>query len=122
LINGQHIVRKFDALKHNHAGQADKLEIEKACNEIKQWTINDQPTQIISNVMASTSRDIKPCLPSKDALRQQIKRARKGDCSAEPKTLEEFSMPNELLLTISGNHFDKDVEDESERILIFATS
>lgn len=92
LINRQHIVRKFDALKHNHAGQADKPEVEKACNEMKQLAKsgNDQPAQIISNVMASTSRDIKPCLPSKDALRQQIKKAREGNSSAEPKTLEEF--------------------------------
>lgn len=62
------------------------------------------------------------CLPSKDALRQQIKRVRRSDTSAEPKTLEEFSMSDELLSTISGNHFCKDIKDGNERILIFATS
>lgn len=56
LNNGQHIVRKFDASKHNHVGQADKLEVEKICNQMKQLakSSNDQPAQIINNVINIT--------------------------------------------------------------------
>lgn len=94
MINEQHIVRKFDALKRNHAGQADKSKVEKTCNQMKQLakSNNDQPAQIINNIVTLILRNIKPCLPSKDALRQQIKRARRGDTPAEPKTLEKFSI------------------------------
>ncbi|XP_036148172.1 uncharacterized protein LOC118647419 [Monomorium pharaonis] len=124
LINGQHIVRKFDALKHNHAGQADKPEIEKTCNKMKQLAknSNDQPAQIVNNVVASTSQNTKPCLPSKDALRHQIKRIRRSDTPTESKILDEFSILNEFLLTISGKHFCKDIKDGSEKILVFTTS
>lgn len=63
LINEQHFIRKFDASKHNHADQADKPEVEKIYNQMKQLArSSDQPAQIINNVMASMSQDIRPCV------------------------------------------------------------
>ncbi|CAF1509331.1 unnamed protein product [Rotaria sordida] len=84
---------------------------------------NDQPAQIISNIIATTSREIQPCLPRKDALRQQIKRAKRV-CNeeAEPKTLDDFTLPDAYSITLSGMHFAKDITDGTERILLFATS
>ncbi|CAF1076003.1 unnamed protein product [Rotaria sordida] len=84
---------------------------------------NDQPAQIISNIIATTSREIQPCLPRKDALRQQIKRAKRV-CNeeAEPKTLDDFTLPDAYSITLSGMHFAKDITDGTERILLFTTS
>jgi hypothetical protein len=78
-IGHQHKIRKFDAKQHNHAPEASKLEVLKACVQMKELAqiSNDQPAQIISNVIATTSREIQPCLPRKYALRQQIKRAKR---------------------------------------------
>ncbi|CAF0868187.1 unnamed protein product [Rotaria sordida] len=84
---------------------------------------NDQPAQIISNIIATTSREIQPCLPRKDALRQQIKRAKRVcDEEVEPKTLGDFTLPDAYSITLSGMHFAKDITDGTERILLFTTS
>ncbi|CAF1585084.1 unnamed protein product [Didymodactylos carnosus] len=84
---------------------------------------NDQPAQIISNVIAATSREIQPCLSRKDALRQQIKRAKRV-CheEVEPKTLDDFTLPDAYSITLSGMRFAKDITDGTERILLFTTS
>ncbi|CAF1516550.1 unnamed protein product [Didymodactylos carnosus] len=68
-----------DIYHHNHAPEASKPEALKACIRMKELAkiSNDQPAQIISNVIAATSREIQLCLPRKDALRQQIKRAKR---------------------------------------------
>ncbi|CAF4695184.1 unnamed protein product, partial [Rotaria sp. Silwood2] len=77
-IGDQHKIHKFDAKQHNHAPEASQPEALKTCNQMKELAqiSNDQPAQIISNIIATTSREIQPCLPRKDALRQQIKRAK----------------------------------------------
>ena len=35
---------------------------------------NDNPVQVIQSIVAGTSQDVHPYLPSRDALRQTIKR------------------------------------------------
>ena len=56
-IGDQHKIRKFDANQHNHAPQASRPEVMKACTEMKELA------QIIANVMATILREIQPCLP-----------------------------------------------------------
>ena len=81
---------------------------------------NDQLAQIITNVMDTTSRKIQPCLPRKDALRQQIKRAKRVcDEEVEPKIESEFKLLGAYCTTLSGQSFGKDI---TEGILIFTTS
>ena len=74
-IQNQHKIRKFGAKHHNHAPEASRSGVLKACTQTKELAqiTNDQPAQIISNVAATTSREIQSCLPRKEALRQQIK-------------------------------------------------
>ena len=52
-IGDQHKIRKFDANQHNHAPQANKPQVLKACTQMKEIAqiSNDQPAQIITNVM-----------------------------------------------------------------------
>ncbi|CAF1029952.1 unnamed protein product [Didymodactylos carnosus] len=90
-------IHKFDAKHHNHAPEASKPEALKACIQMKELAqiSNDQPAQIISNVIATTSREIQPCLPRKDALGQKIKTAKRVcDEGVEPKTLDDFTLPD----------------------------
>lgn len=123
LINGQHLIRKHDSASHNHGPDASKPEVLNACNKMKELasTSNDLPIQIISNVLASISSCTRPSLPSKNALRQQIKRVSRCDLPPEPKSLEEFSIPDEFKKTISGYEFSHDIKCEGERILLFTT-
>ena len=123
-IGDQHRIRKFDTNQHNHAPQASQSEVLKACIQMKELAqiSNDQPAQIITNVTATISREIQPCLPRKDALRQQIKRAKRAcDEEVEPTTLNEFKLPGAYCTTLSGQPFGKDIPEGNERILIFAT-
>ncbi|CAF3233912.1 unnamed protein product [Rotaria sp. Silwood2] len=84
---------------------------------------NDQPAQIISNAIATTLREIQPCLPRKDASRQQIKRTKRVyDEEVESKTLYDFTLPDEYSITLSGMYFAKDITDGTKRILLFTTS
>ncbi|CAF3849720.1 unnamed protein product [Rotaria sp. Silwood1] len=124
-IGDQHKIHKFYAQQHNHAPQASKPEVLKACMQVKELgqISNDQPARIINNIIATTSRDIQPCLPGKDAARQQIKRARRVcEEEAEPKTLDDFKLPDAYCTTLSGMHFAKDITDGTQRILLFTTS
>jgi hypothetical protein len=83
---------------------------------------NDVPVQIITNVIATTSRDIQPCLTGKNALRQQVKRAKRlCDEAVEPKTLNDFTLPDVYSTTLSGVPFAKDISNGTERILLFTT-
>ncbi|CAF2374898.1 unnamed protein product [Rotaria sp. Silwood2] len=124
-IGDQHKIHKFDAKQHNHAPEASQPEALKTCNQMKELAqiSNDQPAQIISNIIATTSREIQPCLPRKDALRQQIKRAKRiCDEEVEPKTLGDFTLPDAYSITLSRMDFAKDITDGTERILLFTTS
>lgn len=61
-------------------------------------------------------------MPGKNALRQQIKRARRI-CKEEiePKSLSDFTLPDEYSITLSGQAFATDISHGSERILLFTT-
>ncbi|CAF4771991.1 unnamed protein product [Rotaria sp. Silwood2] len=84
---------------------------------------NDQPARIINDVIATTSREIQPCLPRKDAVRRQIKRARRVcDEELEPKTLDDFKLPDAYSITLNGIHFAKNITEGTERILLFTTT
>ena len=65
--------------QHDLALQANKPNILKACNQMKNLgpISNDRPTQIITNVMATISHEIHSYLSQKQPLRQQIKGAKR---------------------------------------------
>ncbi len=123
-IGDRHEIRSFNAEQHNHAPVASKPSVLKACNRMKDLAqiSNDQPVQIITNVLATISREIQPCLPRKDALRQQIKRAKRiCDNECEPTDLDDFKLPDAYSVTLSGMPFGRVIVDGTERILLFTT-
>ena len=63
-VGKQHRTHKVDADQHNHAPEASKPEALKVCLKMKQLAeiTNDPPAKIISNILATTSREIQPCL------------------------------------------------------------
>ena len=63
------------ATEHNHAAEASRVKVVKSLNLLKERAQQtaDQPVQVIQSVMASSSREICPYLPSRDALRQTVK-------------------------------------------------
>ena len=107
-VGTQHKIHKFDSSKHNHAAEASRFLSLKACNDMKELAqiSNDLPVQIITNVIATVPRDIQPCLPGKNALRQQVKRAKRVcDEEVEPKSLNDFILPDVYAVTLSGVPF-----------------
>ncbi|CAF1014859.1 unnamed protein product [Rotaria sordida] len=84
---------------------------------------NDQPVRIFNDIIATISHEITPCLPRKDAVRQQIKRARRVcEEELEPKILNDFKLPDAYCVTLNGMHFAKDIIQGTERILLFTTT
>ena len=118
----QHKIQKFYAQQHNYAPEASKPEVLKICIQMKELgqISNDQPARIINDVIVKISREIQPCLPRKDALRQQIKRARRVcDEELEPKTLDDFKLPDAYCIALNEIHFVKYITEGTERILLF---
>ena len=79
LVEDQHQLHSFS--DHNHAAKASRVNVVKTIKVLKERVQqnNNQPVQIIQDVVANSSQEIFPYLPSKDALRQTIKRVRHID-------------------------------------------
>lgn len=120
--NGQHILEKFVA--HNHSSNASSADVSKIIGVVKAQAKNtkDAPCQIIQSCTTTAHPDIVPSLPSKNALRQKIKRIRQAHQLPEPKTIVDIEVPLELQNTLTGELFlVKDSTLEEERLLIFTT-
>ncbi len=107
----------------NHSANAARAGIAKVCSNLKVMAknSNDEPIQLVQNVTAGTPRGIAPCLPSRDALRQIVKRVRREDLPPEPDNLNNFVVPAQFTTTINGDNFYKDFQMGEERILLFVT-
>ncbi|CAB4481026.1 unnamed protein product [Rhizophagus irregularis] len=64
-----HLVKATD---HNHAAEANRVKVIKAIKLLKERSqqSNNNPVQVIQSIVAGTSQDAYPYLPSRDALRQ----------------------------------------------------
>jgi len=123
LIEDQHHLHNIT--NHNHAAEANRVNVAKTIKVLKERAqqTNDQPIQIIQNVITNSSQEIFPYLPSRDALRQSIKRIRRIDSPAEPQSLEDLVIPENWKKTLSGSDFlVRDSTIGNERVLIFTTS
>ena len=92
--------------------------------EVKSQAKNtkDAPCQIIQTFTTSVPPDIAPCLPTKNALRQQIKRIHQAHRPPEPRTLTEIEVPLALQKTLNGELFlVKDSTVGDDRLLVFTT-
>ena len=75
-----------------------------------------------SSNMSTANSEILPYLPQKSALRKKISYARKGIRPAEPQSLDDLEIPENLCKTLREELFlvrDSTVGDE--RILLFTT-
>src|SRR5688572_20268439 len=124
LIEGQHFLRS--AIDHSHAAEASRIDVVKSINAIKRKAqeTNDQPVQIIQDMVAHSSQEIYPYLPSNNALRQSIKRIRRTctNFPTEPQSLASLVIPENMQKTLDGSNFlIKDSTIGDNRILIFTT-
>ena len=124
LIEGQHFLRS--TIDHSHAAEASRIDVVKSINAIKRKAqeTNDQPVQIIQDMVAHTSQEIYPYLPSNNALRQSIKRIRRTctNYPTEPQSLASLVIPENMQKTLDGSNFlIKDSTIGDNRILIFTT-
>ncbi|CAF1545449.1 unnamed protein product [Adineta ricciae] len=123
-VGTQHKIEKFDANEHNHAAEARRFSSLKACIQMKELAqiSNDLPIQIITNVIATLPQHIQPCLPRKNALRQQANRAKRVCVEeVEPKALNDFILPDMYCITLKSVPFAEDISLGEERILVFTT-
>ena len=73
--------------------------------------------------MASSSREICPYLPSCDALHQTVKQVRHTNLPAEPRSLEDLTIPENMRITLSGSIFlVRNLNIGDQKVLIFTTS
>ncbi|PKK64482.1 hypothetical protein RhiirC2_787442 [Rhizophagus irregularis] len=63
------------------------------------------PVQIIQSVLAGSSQEIGSHLPSRDALRQAVKRVRRANLPAEPQSFANLIIPDNLQKTLSNSEF-----------------
>jgi MULE transposase domain/FLYWCH zinc finger domain len=113
-----------NASEHNHAAEASRVNVVKTINILKERAqqTNDQPAQVIQTIVAQSSQETYPYLPSHSALRQSIKRIRHVDLPAEPQSLENLIIPESMKKTLNGSNFlIKDSTLGHNRILIFTT-
>ncbi|CAB4384445.1 unnamed protein product [Rhizophagus irregularis] len=80
------------------------------------------PVQIIQSVLAGSSQEIGSHLPSRDALRQAVKRVRRANLPAEPQSFANLIIPDNLQKTLSNSEFlIRDLNIGDEKVLIFTT-
>ncbi|XP_068211799.1 uncharacterized protein [Palaemon carinicauda] len=120
--NGQHILKK--TVDHNHSPNASAANVSKIIGEVKNQAKNtkDAPCQIIQSCTTTANPEIVPCLPSKNALRQKIKRIRQAHHLPESKTIIDVEVPLVLQKTLNAELFlVKDSTLAGERLLMFTT-
>jgi hypothetical protein len=123
LKNGIHYLKSSSG--HDiHAPQASRPQVIKAVAEIKKRAreTREAPTQIIQDNMINIARDVRPHMPSLNALRQAITRVRKTGLP-QPQSASDINIPASLCNTLKGDLFlIKDHKVEQDRLLIFTTS
>ena len=100
LVDEQHYLRNIS--DHNHAAEASRLDVIRTIiNTVKERAreTSEQSVQIIQTMAANTSREIHSYLPSRDALRQTVKRLRRSELPTEPESLDDFVIPENLTTT-----------------------
>ena len=109
--------------EYNHAPESSKPKITKALASLKEKAAisNDKPSQIIQNIATSVETNVQ-CIPTKEAMRQQIKRIRRKNIEPEPTTLTSLVTPIAMNNTFNGELFlIKESVVRDDKILIFTT-
>ncbi|CAG8586190.1 16058_t:CDS:2 [Cetraspora pellucida] len=123
LIKNLHYLQ--DMSEHKHLPDASRVEVVKAITEVKKRASQskEKPVQLIQNYMATLSEDVKPFLPSHNALRKTVVRSRKTVQLPQPQHALNFDLPPTLCNTLNGDLFlIEDRIDGQSRTLIFSTN
>lgn len=101
------IVRTTKGTPHNHPPSPTHKMRKDALVGLKRKAAGtmDRPANIIQSTQTGISVDAAAGLPSQDALRRRIKRARRAVQAAEPQSLGDVSIPEELTKTLEGENF-----------------
>ncbi|KHJ39923.1 hypothetical protein D918_10030, partial [Trichuris suis] len=122
LSNGHHVLKKFT--DHNRSPSVNAINVSKAMHEVKRQARESQnlPCQIIQHCTTSVPLHVAADLPSNEAMRQRIKRARHEQLPAEPGSLGDIEIPAALRVTLSGELFlIKDRRVGENGFLMFTT-
>lgn len=122
VSNEEHHLKKF--VQHNHAPVASDSGVAKAVWSLKDRAkeTNEFPCKIVQETFVTIPENVEPYMPSRDALRQTIKRIRKGKGPAEPRTLDEIDIPIRLQKFNGEQFLVRSVSDGEEKILLFTTA
>lgn len=110
---------------HNHGPKLCRVPVLEARREAKELVMrcSEAPVNVVRQVKRPLSASARQQLPSEDALRQIVRRARKSSCPTEPRTIEHLDIVGEFRTTLDGLPFlrcDCTCEDGT-RLLIFYT-
>jgi FLYWCH-type zinc finger protein len=121
LVAGEHHLRSQK--EHNHGPEASRADVAVAVASMKESgrATNDKPAQIINNLQML--EDSRPCLPSREAIRKRIKRARREDAPPEPSSVMDLNINEAQMKTLNGVPFRaRDSIIGEDRTLLFCTA
>ena len=122
MCNDSHYLQNF--VEHNHGSQASNAEVAKITAHIKRQAseTRDKPAKIIQDNVISMSEEVRPYIPSLNALRRTISHVRRLELPPQPQNITEVDIPESLCLTLNGSPFlVKDYMVGQEQILLFTT-
>lgn len=117
LKDGKHKVEQVK--EHPHAAEASRVPVVKVKNAIKRKAIEtgDVSARIVQNAVTGVDANIRPYLPTNNALKQTIKRARLNQ-NVEAQTLDDLQLPDEYKQTLNDEQFLIKERRFSQRLLI----
>jgi len=122
LVDGQHRLRSTK--EHNHAPEASRKDVSVAVDKLKRKAhdTRDAPAQIIQDETNAVPGPSQSSMPSRHALRQVIKRARKQDMPTQPTNLENIDVPLSLRNIDDEVFLARGSSFNGERVLLFTTT
>lgn len=124
LTNGKHVIRGKVPIHINHAPDASRLIVKTAIANIndKAKSTRENPSQIIQDIHSAVPITARPYMPSVEATRKIILRARRKLLPPEPSSVEEINIPDNLKKCLNGDQFLlKEISISNQKILIFST-
>uniref|UniRef100_T1ITW6 MULE transposase domain-containing protein n=1 Tax=Strigamia maritima TaxID=126957 RepID=T1ITW6_STRMM len=109
--------------EHSHPPDGARIGVIKVAAELKRraLTTMENPAQVIQTTLASQNMNIRQNLPTNNALRQVIKRARHDQLPKEPIDLDHLYFDTPFTETLTGEQFLAGAIDVDGKSLIFTT-
>ena len=109
--------------EHKHAPDPAYVKIAKFSERLKQRALDseEQSIQVVQNLTANSQEIVRTVVPSKNALWQQVKRARRENIPKERNNLAHLILPQNYLITLSDQNFTHEINVGNDKILLFVT-